>query len=1706
MLFLATAASASPQDDDDSLDTDGFREDQCLLETPTPGEDTSIEGKDYLSNYRAGDIELEEVTPYDDIRQYHQHQARLFSGARKRLASTEDLEVDGSNPSIDNNLPSNRDIARVSLESYRIIESDPVLRPGELKILKGFHSPEEKGAKDSKRPEDWERKERKTVERLHGGGGKGKIPPSEEEFRIKSTPDKKIAVAYTETADKYTNEEYLNHVSRSTSPLTHKEIAPTPETTPNLPKTYPTPTLELVIGRKEVRTKEASATAESRLTLYGTNDVEISIKSQSHISVTTKRRDESGVETSETVDVGVSNTTEKRGRPVEKSDYIIPPPALETAQKKREETVNFSGTKLVYTYDNLSEKDESHAGSLATDDSFSHHVTDTGISLTRGTTETITSPVAKAPDVLHGLQTTGFVSDTAVDVELEEFECTDAGLSPIQADESLPQEPYFEEEVHFVDANTSPIEFPESASMALSQVDTSEAATLTDQIDTKDASNSPIKPEESPPSISDKLKDEDILQSRRGSGDVKAKVKLLEQTIKSPSHVMKRKKEVLDSEDEISSMKEEDYRGSNETLAQIDDDYDKTETVSEEIDYKTKHTVSTHTKQVGRKIAELQKIFSGSSDLDDSEEEQKRSPHKTVKIKEKREVIVKEEKPKIETPPVVDGELVPNGLDTSDKSDEIEIKSVKDKRALFEELISKSQEGTPKKTVVQQERVYTEKELSECILKIEEQVIVEPKISPRRRSVTKLAEPLEEEKPSTVPVCEPPCEKVIVEHKTPSPLAQESESKISTVEPQVEHESKMAVEMAKIFKEHTGIVESISGQSLEVCEEPCVSVSVCKVKPQTQESVQLDSRIIKEALVSNVKLLTTIALPPQVLETETVKLDEVMSQVDITEELEKEILQQRMKEEMELSKRSLQLDTREKSPIISERQVQKLMSEVLEATIQIRAEVKELKPDLTPTPEGQLISIVSSTSADHIRDLEQIDEEVPKDDVTKALPIMTNSFVGENDIDYLHDEGEEYFSEDGKDESSDTRHVEVLSPIKERKVFAKVRTEFPIRDDITADEDVFTAKKRIIKEALITQKFLETSESALLEKIKSKERSELKEKLITEAIFQDGDEELTDEEYYIASKLQFMSKTSDKDDLKLEDKVPGSAELDDKEKICKKKDVQLDESSIISQDKTFEISTEIKTKDDENIEKDKYFAKKIVVKETEIITKGKTTISHIGTRIEPRVKDFGAKDKSFQKETEEDESIKVEIEKSTVRKIFDEEKDKDTTLKDKSPITEIPAEIKLEVEEIVAKEKTPVKEVEKKRTPEAEISVKEKKVSIPKDKSSTPEIPTEIKLKAEEIVVKEKTVKVVEKEKTLEAEISAKEEKVLTSKDKSPTPEIPTEIKLKTEEIVVKEKTVKEVEKEKTPEAEISDKEEKVPIPKDKSPTPEIPTEIKLKTEEIVVKEKTPEKEVRGKRHQKRKFPIRRKKRRPPKTNLPLPKFQQRIKLKAEEIVVKEETVKEVEKEKTPVAEISDKEEKVPTPKDKSPTPEIPTEIKLKAEEIVAKEKTPEKEVKEKSPEAEISDKEEKVPTPKDKSPTPEIPTEIKRKAEEIVVKEKTLKEVEKEKTPEAEISDKEEKVPTPKDKSPTPEIPTEIKLKAEEIVVKEKTVKEVEKEKTPEAEISDKEEKVPTPKDKSPTPEIPTEIKLKTEEIVVERENNKGSREGKDTGSGNFR
>ncbi|XP_060520832.1 ankyrin-2-like [Cylas formicarius] len=249
------AASASPQDDDDSLDTDGFREDRYLIETPTP------EGN-------AKPLDSQEVTAYEDASRYYRHHAELFVGQRKRLASSEDLDATDVIDSFDttsNLLPS-----KCSVDKKISVELDS--------FNKEFTSPEEKGAKDSKRPEDWERKERKTVERLHGGAGKDKVAPADEDaVYLKTTPDnvtvtfkegtgsnriqqdnKELTAKSTNTDDESRNN--LNRAHKGTSPLGDfkgHELLPSSK-----------PTLELIIGRKEVRTKDASASAESRLTFH----------------------------------------------------------------------------------------------------------------------------------------------------------------------------------------------------------------------------------------------------------------------------------------------------------------------------------------------------------------------------------------------------------------------------------------------------------------------------------------------------------------------------------------------------------------------------------------------------------------------------------------------------------------------------------------------------------------------------------------------------------------------------------------------------------------------------------------------------------------------------------------------------------------------------------------------------------------------------------------------------------------------------------------------------------------------------------------------------------------------------------------------------------------------------------------------------------------------------------------------------------------------------------------------------------------------------------------------------------------------------------------------------------------------------------------------------------------------------------------------
>ncbi|KAF7272191.1 hypothetical protein GWI33_015004, partial [Rhynchophorus ferrugineus] len=992
-------SSASPQDDDDSLDTDGFREGQCLLETPTPGEASPRTQSDFPDVFDSpredlGDIDIQEVTPYEDVARYYQHQARYFVGPRKRLASTEDLDnadVIDSFDATSDLLPSTRHrnltgIAKVGLVNVKAGEKEPT-RPGELCLRSFSSSPEEKGAKDSKKPEDWERKERKTVERLHGGAGKTGVP-TEEKVALKTTPEK-VRLAYkgettsitTKSSDKEAsystiristdvNERevtglpvddisyrgHVRHVHKGTSPPSKKDLDPSPDISPA--SSSDKPSLELIIGRKEVRTKDASATAESRLTLYGRKDVEISIKSQSHISVTTFRRDNTGTETSQKFDVGITSSadtekfkyfedTELEGE----KQYIIPTGERVIDTKKREETVNFSGTKHIYTYDNAN--NISDFATSISDDSASHPITDTGISLTRGTTTETLSLGKQALGAL-GVQTTGFISDTN---EIEEGECTDAGLSPIQADETIHQET--DDLIHLMETATSPIDFP------VSQVDTSEAATITDQIDTKDASNSPIKVEESPPlSTADMLKDEEILTRRRGSGDVKAKIRMIEEqtgrhTFKT--ELKRKRRDIVDSEDELSSMKEEEVlRASTETLAQVDDDEYKMESISEQIvkeqveDFSEKSSsisktaTSTPTKHIGRKIAELQKIFSAEGLDEQMQVKVLPKDRPTSADIPKIPSSIAESSFKQET--YLEDTLFQKVQYIDDEPEEI-YKSVKDKRNMFEELISKSQEGTPVKKIAYKykkepftEKQYTEEELKTCLASIEKDIIDQQKLQDELKQ-SRQDIIIQDSLDKTEPCVEPPCIKLHVKPKYPVQVIEE---------------------------------ETISSGELK---EPLPE----KLEGDEEGETGGTPQVVKKAIVAHAKLISTIALPSEIIESEKISTslerDTHIEKID-----EKEAVKR-------ISPQTLEWDKRETNIPITQTDVQKLMFEVLQASKQIREDVKELKPDLTPTPEGLLVQVIPSTLPE-----KDSDGEYKKEDISTEQKRVTTKGKITSDI------------------------------------------------------------------------------------------------------------------------------------------------------------------------------------------------------------------------------------------------------------------------------------------------------------------------------------------------------------------------------------------------------------------------------------------------------------------------------------------------------------------------------------------------------------------------------------------------------------------------------------------------------------------------------------------------------------------------------------
>ncbi|XP_034240176.1 uncharacterized protein LOC117644674 [Thrips palmi] len=404
-LHAAVAAGVSSPQEDEDLDADSFQE-QFLLETPPVGSRLGfIAIPDESDDEEAARTPLRPSAP----------PAPSLLVAEKRAISAREHKMD-----------------QMGAE------------------FKSPTSPEEeKGAADEKHAEH-----RKDVDRLTGGVG------DEDEA---STSDAK------------------KHTSRSTSPVSR--VAQTP------------PTLELVIGHKKVRTRDASASSESRVTLYGSQDVEISIRSESHISVT--RRESTSTSAPCDADVTEETETTVRRAPAQRSKaaykdqsspessgiFILP----SKKDRKREETVLFSGEESVYRYDQ-GDAIVASVDSPGTDESASHLITDTGISLTRGTTET--SPA---------LQPARGRVDR--DEEAEESELTDAGLSPIQPDDiGLPvtDMKFYDEEVtlvSFAEMGTSPHDYHiESSSVALSPIEipTSEASVYTDSIDTKDAGVSPI--------------------------------------------------------------------------------------------------------------------------------------------------------------------------------------------------------------------------------------------------------------------------------------------------------------------------------------------------------------------------------------------------------------------------------------------------------------------------------------------------------------------------------------------------------------------------------------------------------------------------------------------------------------------------------------------------------------------------------------------------------------------------------------------------------------------------------------------------------------------------------------------------------------------------------------------------------------------------------------------------------------------------------------------------------------------------------------------------------------------------------------------------------------------------------------------------------------------------------------------------------------
>ncbi|KAK9878034.1 hypothetical protein WA026_020662 [Henosepilachna vigintioctopunctata] len=507
-IFPTTASTSSPQDDDESMDPDGFREYQLVEYTPT--RDCAEDGLLPNLTENLGSVELKRKLTYTSL-------TKTPAVLRKRLASTEDLD----NESI---------IVDFAVRSFVPLSHKEVIPT----------SPSEKGIRDSNKPE----KSEKFVQKSH--------PLSQESDNLlKETIHSEKEVVKIS---------WIQHSDDST-------------------RTYHKTETIHKIGRSYADNKSPQRVSKEEIIVgrINPNDSEEKVSDEPAVLSLNSRisRIEDGSEEN------IINANDSTDSTRENEISIVYEPAKSNPIYAKETNIE----------------------SFKNDDSASHYISDTGIftrdeSLTEDEQLKLNQPDPISDTTLKH-ETADFTFD-AGGYNFEDAELTDAGMSPILPDESV----LAESNEYFTDAATSPIDFSDSCSHPSQKIETSETGTSTDQVGTKDASNSPISCEDSNySSLSEKMSSN---YERKGSGDVKFIIKYLEEKIISkPPHDLKKLKPDMQSyDDEISGKMNEEIslRLSSETLAPSDDE-------SNSISLKCDAILVNRKKSVDHKIAKLQQMF-----------------------------------------------------------------------------------------------------------------------------------------------------------------------------------------------------------------------------------------------------------------------------------------------------------------------------------------------------------------------------------------------------------------------------------------------------------------------------------------------------------------------------------------------------------------------------------------------------------------------------------------------------------------------------------------------------------------------------------------------------------------------------------------------------------------------------------------------------------------------------------------------------------------------------------------------------------------------------------------------------------------------------------------------------------------------------------------------------------------------------------------